>query len=166
MTSPRTSQSPANLSELMRRVTVTATSPDGSVTATYTASDGIRVGIDQRGLTHHSDTSLSEALTAAVRRAVNGVQHAHEQLRELRNGTPPRRASTQAAPRSPSGSNIKQYSPRHYVFVVLSGTRQPTVHLRPRTISALHDAATIADEVNAALTAAYQGAARQRIRHV
>lgn len=157
---------PANLAELARHVRVKSTSPDGSVTTTYSGSDGIHVNIDERRLADHSDTTLAEALTAAVRRAVNGARQAHEQLHEVHYGTPTRRANTQATPKSRPSFNFKQYSPRRYVFIVLGGPEQVTIHLRPRAVSALHTAAAISDEVNCALAQAYQGAARQRVRHV
>lgn len=148
--------------EQVRRLSLTAHSPDRSVSAEFAKSSGLRVRIDERRYARHTDESLSEQLTAVVRGAARGAQRAREQLREELWGA---RAPKAVQRRKPSRDEpvVWAHSPRDLVRVKLSGDDGVDIRVRPGTVGPRGvDAATLTGDVNAALSTAFRRYADRR----
>lgn len=146
--------------EKLRRLTITAKSPDQSVTVTY-GFTGTRVAFGSRGSRGHSEQSLSRQISAALEAGQHGYQRAMAMLLEQASGRKP--SDEEPEKGSPAdlyreavdAIAIETTSPRGLVTVGRGGVTGVRLIIRPRTL----EYGTVSDEeLMAEVNAAVRGA--------
>lgn len=146
--------------EKLRRLTITAKSPDQSVKVTY-GYTGTRVELGSRGSQGHTEESLSRQISSALEASQHGYQRAIALLFEQATGErapeepPAEESPTALYQQSLDAIAIETTSPRGLVKVGRRGVTAIRLVIRPRTLSL----GTVSDEelmteVNAAVRGA------------
>lgn len=149
------------LSDRMSKATITATSPDESVTLTWTRSAGFAASLraDVRDL--HDEKSLADEIEQVWRKVIEGITQAVEMIRAQQRGNarenPDFSNSPYAQRRQLAHDQIDEIetvaaSPQDRVLVAWDGHDEVLVTIRPGTLSAL-SSESIAGEVNKAIAA-------------
>ncbi|GLZ75418.1 hypothetical protein Afil01_02250 [Actinorhabdospora filicis] len=152
--------------EKLRRLTITAKSPDQTVRVTYGYS-GSRVELGSRGTRGHTEETLSRQISAALEASQHGYQRAIALLFEQVTGErPPAKEPDKDSPAavyrdSLDAIAIETVSPRGLVKVGRSGVTGIRLIIRPRTLSL----GTVPDEeLMAEVNAAVRGAEEEYTR--
>ncbi|CAM3560961.1 hypothetical protein [Stackebrandtia soli] len=150
------------LADSVRRINITATSPDGSVTARMTADRTIDIAFGAEALRRHTDASLAKAAEEAVNGGLRGFQKALSTVYEKRYG----KALDFELPKNAPPANrrihelsgelsVAETSPRGYVKVGVGQRGRVQVRIRPGTVDRLDvSAEQLQTELNSAIAAA------------
>ncbi|GLZ78151.1 hypothetical protein Afil01_29580 [Actinorhabdospora filicis] len=153
--------------EKLRRLTITAKSPDHSVTVNY-GYTGTRVELGSRGTQGHTEESLAGQISAALEASQHGYQRAIALLIEQARGAKapdeePEAGSVGSRYRTSVGEiTVETVSPRGLVKVGRRGATAIKLIIRPRTLAlgTVSDE-ELMDEVNAAVRGGEQEYSRK-----
>lgn len=155
------------IKDRLASLNINAYSPDESVNANLSRTNGIHVELAERIAEFHTEETLEAQIEAALTAAMDGYGQAIEMIREEKYGAQPPRD-----PEAPVSERFKAFheagdalkaagtSPRKYVVIEWHGRGEFLVVLKPGTLSKLDDA-DLASEVNAAVSKAADEYSRQ-----
>lgn len=153
----------SELSDRLRRITVTTRSPSQAVEATLSTHDGMSVRLGSRGVGGHTEKSFAAEAQAALAAALRGHTTAVQQVLADSAGapTPPAETAHSAGGRKQqfseamSAVQVRGESPHGLIVVTRSGNGAVDVEICPGTLRRLRDEQLTA-QFNAALTQASQ----------